>query len=106
MRRNAMNAAAVERELRARLTETEYRVLQARLTGAVKAIATLKERAPDLVPMMFGGLEQAKALAPHTQSSLLMLIEELLAAAATDRPGHIDRRRLLRIVSRVAEHSR
>jgi hypothetical protein len=92
----------IERELRSRLTVTEYRVLQARLTGAVKAIATLRERATDLVPLMFGtSLEQAKTLPLHTQSTLAALIEELLLAA-TSPDGHtLNRRSILRLVSRI-----
>lgn len=96
---------AVERELRARLTQTEYTVLQSRLTGAVKAIATLRDRAPDLVPLMFGkGIDQARALPLHTQSALATLIEELLIAA-TGTDGHVNRRQILKLVSRL-EHSR
>jgi hypothetical protein len=97
-----MTPAAVERELRQRLTHSEYRVLQARLTGAVKAIATLRERAPDLVPLMFGhGIEQARALPLHTQSSLAVLVEQLLTAAITNGNGRINRKRMLKLVSRV-----
>lgn len=96
-----MTPSAIERELRARLNEMEYRVLQARLTGAVKAIATLRERAPDLVPLMFGaGLEQAKALPLHTQSALATLIEELLIAA-TGAVRQVERRQILKLVSRM-----
>jgi len=96
------DAYALERELRARLSKTEYSVLQSRLTGAVKAIAMLRERAPDLVPLMFGNsFDQAKALPLHTQISLATLIEELLAAAAADGRGHVDRTKLLRLVSRL-----
>jgi hypothetical protein len=100
-----VSPAAVERELRGRLTKTEYALLQSRLTGAVKAIATLRERAPDLVPLMFGdGLDQAKALPIHTQSALATLIEELLITATSTR-GRIDRKKILKLVSRM-EHSR
>lgn len=91
--------ASVERELRARLTTAEYSLLQSRLTGAVKAIAVLRDRAPDLVPLMFGGgLDQAKDLPLHTQSSLAMLIQELLLAATPDGHGHIQQERLLSLV--------
>lgn len=94
-----MTPGAVERELRSRMTEIEYRVLQSRLTGAVKAIVTLRERAPDLVPLMFGdSLEQAKALPIHTQSALATLVEELLIAAAGDRRGHVTVKRILKLV--------
>jgi hypothetical protein len=101
-KRGVLSPAAVEKELRARLTHKEYVVLQARLTGAVKAIATLRERAPDLVPLMFGpGIEQAKALPMHTQSALAVLIEELLAAAVSDGRGNVNRKAILKIVSRL-----
>jgi hypothetical protein len=97
-----MTPPEIERELRSRMTVVEYRVLQARLTGAVKAIATLRDRAPDLVPLIVGGgLEQAKTLPLHTQTALAALIEELLLAA-TSSPGHkVNRRALLRLVSRI-----
>src|ERR1051326_4452272 len=101
-----MTPSAIERELRTRMTVIEYRTLQSRLTGAVKAIATLRDRAPDLVPLMFGtGLEQAKALPLHTQSALATLIEELLIAASSDSRGHLDRRRILRLVAKLEERS-
>ncbi|HYM24970.1 MAG TPA: hypothetical protein VEU08_17255 [Vicinamibacterales bacterium] len=88
------------------MTTIEYRTLQSRLTGAIKAIATLRDRAPDLVPLMFGsGLDQAKALPLHTQSSLATLIEELLVAATADGRGRVDRRRILRLVSRLEARS-
>jgi hypothetical protein len=94
---------AIERELRKRLTETQYRVLQARLTGAVKAIATLRDTAPDLLPLMFGKtLDQAKTLPVHTQSALTILVDELLLAAACDSKGQFDRKRLLRLVKRLS----
>lgn len=97
-----MTAAAVEKELRARLTTVEYRVLQSRLTGAVKAVCTLRDRAPDLVPLMFGaGLDQAKVLPLHTQGALTTLIEELLIAAAMTSTGQVDRRRLMTLVARL-----
>lgn len=97
-----MTPQAVERELRTRLSDAEYRLLQSRLTGAVKAITTLRERAPDLVPLMFGnGIEQAKALPLHTQSSLAVLVEELLIAATSDRCGHVDRKLILKLVSKL-----
>jgi hypothetical protein len=105
--RAPLSPFAVERELRARLTKTEYVVLQSRLTGAVKAIATLRERAPDLVPLMFGDrLERAKTLPPHTQSALATLIEGLLAAAATTPTGRVDQRRILKLVARAVEKCR
>lgn len=97
-----MKPAEIERELRARMTTSEYRVLQSRLTGAVKAIATLRERVPDLVPLMFGSsLEQAKTLPLHTQSTLAALIEELLLAATSADGRKLDRRTVLRLVSRI-----
>jgi hypothetical protein len=96
----------IERQLRSRMTASEYRVLQSRLTGAVKAIATLRERAPDLVPLMFGGsLDQAKTLPLHTQSTLAALIEELLLAATSPDGGKLDRKTVLKLVSRI-ERSR
>lgn len=95
----------IERALRQRVSEIEYRVLQSRLTGAIKAIAFLRARAPDLVPLMFGdGLEQAKTLPLHTQSALATLVEELLLAAATTatkRPAIINKKLILRLVSRL-----
>ncbi len=98
-----MTPHAVERELRARLTKSEYSVLQSRLTGAVKAIATLRDKAPDLVPLMFGrGLDQAKALPLHTQSSLAVLIEELLiAATSTDGRHRVNRKQILQLVAKM-----
>src|SRR4051794_36731779 len=96
-----MSPSAIEKELRSRMTVIEYRTLQSRLTGAVKAIATLRDRAPDLVPLMFGsGLDQAKTLPLHTQSALATLIEELLIAATVDSRGRFDRRQILKLVSR------
>lgn len=96
------NPYAIERELRARLTVTEYRVLQARLTGAAKAIDLLRERAPDLVPLMFGDdVGRARLLSPQLQGSLAFLIDRLLLAAATTKSGTLDRRRLLKLVSRL-----
>jgi hypothetical protein len=101
-----MSPQAVERELRARLTDVEYRVLQSRLTGAVKAIGTLRERAADLVPLMFGdGLQQAKTLPLHTQSALATLIEELLlAATATNGTRAVTRTQMLKLVARMEKH--
>jgi hypothetical protein len=97
-----LSPSAIEKELRARMTVIEYRTLQGRLTGAVKAIATLRDRAPDLVPLMFGsGLEQAKTLPLHTQSALATLIEELLAATLSDARGHLDRKKILKLVARL-----
>lgn len=91
----------IERELRGRLTAIEYRTLQARLTGAVRAIAFLRDRAPDLLPLMFGEtLAQARTLPVHTQSALVILVEELLGAAVSNKSGQIDRRKLLRLVAR------
>lgn len=107
MKRNGepRDAYALERELRERLSKTEYSVLQSRLTGAVKAIATLRDRAPDLVPLMFGDtLHQARTLPTHTQSALATLIEELLIVAAADRRGHVNRQKLLRLVNKVNAH--
>lgn len=104
-RRRSLTPAEVEKALRSRMTDMEYRTLQSRLTGAVKAIAILREKAPDLVPMMFGeSLEQARALPLHTQSALAVLIDELLGAAVTTPTGQIDRKRLLQIVRRVSVH--
>jgi len=97
-----MAPSEIERELRSRMTVAEYRVLQSRLTGAVKAIATLRERAPDLVPLIAGGgLEQAKTLPLHTQSALAALIEELLLAATSSPGQKVNRRALLKLVSRI-----
>lgn len=98
-----MTAGDIERELRGRMSQVEYRVLQSRLTGAVKAIGTLRERAPDLVPLMFGdGLQQAKALPLHTQSALATLIEELLlAATASGGTTVVSRQRILKLVARM-----
>lgn len=95
----------IERELRRRLSEKDYRLLQSRLTGAVKAIDTLASTAADLIPLMLSSpLAQAAAQQslPHDiQASLHELVAALLGAAAQDRAGHVDRRRLLRLVDKV-----
>lgn len=97
-----MAPVAVERELRTRFSKSEYIVLQSRLTGAVKALQALHDRAPDLLPLMFDdGLDHAKALPLQTRGALATLIQQLLIAAATTARGRVDRQALMRLVTRV-----
>jgi hypothetical protein len=95
----------VDRELRSRLGAKGYPLLLSRLTGAVKAIDTLAREAPDLLPLLLSepvAAAAAKATLPHDiQYSLNELLAALLDAAAHDRAGHVDRRKLLRLVKRV-----
>lgn len=44
---------------------------------------------------------RAKMLSPQLQGSLAFLIDQLLLAAATTKTGAIDRRRILKLASRL-----
>ena len=75
----------LEREIRARFTKKELALLQARLTGAVKAIADLHDRLPPEVLERFL-LTSTDYLDEQQRLALNALIPQLSTEDATSPP--------------------
>lgn len=103
-----IDAPQLERALRAELTDIEYRTLQARLTGAIKAVETLRQRAPDLAKRVWGNWAvhaSPNLLDSEARSWIEGVVAELLHVERHPHPhvGHVQllvkgRRPVLKIV--------
>lgn len=104
-----VEARELDRALRAELSETEYRVLQARLTGAIKAVQTLRDRAPEVARRVWG--EWAVHASPNllddeARGWIEGVVAELLEVERSDN-SHVQhvqellrkRKRMLKVVN-------
>jgi hypothetical protein len=97
-------------ELRGTFTDTQWRVFQARLTGARKAIEDLRDRAPALARLYFGAQPREgstrRALSEETQAWIDCLVERLLDVEEHGtEPTSLDRRLILKLVSRMGQQA-
>ena len=95
-------------DLRATFTDAQWRVFQARLTGARKAIEDLRERAPAMAQLYFGAQQREGAARPalseETQAWIDCLVERLLDVEEHGtEPTPLDRRLILKLVSRMGQ---
>ena len=82
--RSSTEAHRLERELRSQLTVNEYARLVRQLSGAVEAIAMLRDKAPGVLDRMLASSDLVRTdhITEDAQSALAELVNELRAAAA------------------------